>query len=130
MTKITIHNMHNHTAEEVFRACLEPVFKRGTRAMDESKQICTYVGGCAAGQLLDKDEAERFDEYGSNWSWLTDEGLVPYIHRDVIGLAQSIHDNASSKLMKPPVLRAKEYCNEKGWSTDWLEQFDEDMVLE
>lgn len=135
MAKITIHNMHNHTAEEVFRACLEPVLKRGTQASIDGG-LCSYEKGCAAGQLLSAvearafDELDEFDEFDEvddkSWYYLVNSGLVPDHHCEVIAKAQFIHDQP---YLVPPVRQARNYCKSQGWSSKWLEQFDENMSL-
>ena len=117
--------MQDYTAEEVFRACLEPVLKRGTRAVDDNGH-CSYEKGCAAGQLLSTVEARAFDEGESKpWDVLVREHLVPDHHCETIRVAQLIHDKP---FMSYPVRQAKNYCENQGWSTEWLEQFDENTT--
>lgn len=124
--KITIHNMQDYTAEQVFRACLEPLLGLSKAAFNESRKNSSYVLGCPAGQLLSKAEARTFDKEGKNWGYLVNHGLVPDYCCHVIRAAQEIHDHPR---VDRPVQEAKDYCEKQGWSTDWLEQFDEDMFL-
>jgi hypothetical protein len=92
--KITLKNLHEATAQEVFDQVKNHLITQGEQSLN-SGGLCLYRNAnglsCAAGCLI--SEEEYSPNFETNlWGDLIKKDLVPSAHSDLIGELQQIHD--------------------------------------
>lgn len=97
---ITLKNLPDATAQEVFDYCVSSILKQNRKSLAEesSDSACAYRGmygnKCVAGFLIADDEYKpKMDNIGS-WLDLVLKKQVPDTHCDLICDLQVIHDHA------------------------------------
>jgi hypothetical protein len=92
--KITLKNLHEATAQEVFDQVKNHLITQGEQSVN-SGGLCVYrnVNGlsCAAGCLISEEEYNPDFEMNL-WGDLINMRLVPSAHSNLIGELQKIHD--------------------------------------
>jgi len=96
---ITIENLHEVTAQEVFDYVTSKVVEQGKPSIDLDRDSCMYRNGdlcCAAGHLLpDSVDTKLWDLKSLTWTILVEKELVPSNHVELIVELQSAHDNSA-----------------------------------
>jgi hypothetical protein len=97
MTTISLKNLEEATAQEVFDHVVNHLRKQGQRSLDRHGHWqCAYRGDnglkCAAGCLIADDEYDASFE-GNGWRGLFLEKLVPEAHIALIAQLQYVHDS-------------------------------------
>lgn len=90
---ITLATLPQATAQQVFDQVARHLLTQNARASDG--RTCKYREGslkCAAGCLIGENEYDTKFENAS-WSILSDRGLVPKQHAELIRELQRVHDN-------------------------------------
>lgn len=92
--KITLKNLHEATAQEVFDQVKNHLINQGEQSLN-SGGLCLYRNAnglsCAAGCLISEEEYSTNFEMNL-WGDLIKKNLVPSTHSDLIGELQQIHD--------------------------------------
>lgn len=98
--QITLKNLHEATAQQVFEQVVNHLLTQNRKALAEgSKEACRYRAEdgakCAAGCLIGEDEYNPgmgvFEGY--SWRTLGNIGTVPKVHVDLISELQIVHDS-------------------------------------
>ena len=92
--KITLKNLHEATAQEVFDQVKNHLINQGEQSLN-SGGLCVYRNAnglsCAAGCLISQEEYSP--DFETNlWGDLITMRLVSSAHSDLIGELQQIHD--------------------------------------
>lgn len=94
LKQVTIHNLHESTAQEVFDFIAVHLLTQRDKSVSD-EWLCSYRGAgglkCAAGCLF-PDEDYRPEYEGKDWKMLVVRGDVPAFHADLISSLQDIHD--------------------------------------
>lgn len=94
---ITLKTLPQASAQEVFDQVAEHLLTQNEQSYGDD--MCRYRSfglKCAAGSLIGHDEYQSMFE-GKAWNILTDKGLVPAAHQDLIVSLQMVHDDFSPK---------------------------------
>lgn len=96
MKTITLANLTEATAQEVFDQVSKHLLTQNKKSKPESGVGCNYRGientKCAAGCLI-SDEEYKPEFEAKYWATLIDRGVVPKNHQYLISDLQLIHDN-------------------------------------
>lgn len=99
-TKITLSNLANATAQEIFNQVCEHLNKQGEPCTVDvdGYPSCRYHEGdlrCAAGCLISEEEYQDRSLYkheGRGWTYLANMHIVPDNHFSLITDLQRVHD--------------------------------------
>ncbi len=91
---VTIHNLNQCTAQEVFDFIADNLLKQGRVSTNSGG--CAYRGNddckCAAGFLIPDDDYKPDHMEGVSWGGLIGRGFVPPDHGELIRNLQRVHD--------------------------------------
>lgn len=97
--KVTIHNLHKATAQQVFDTITDHLINQGKKATPSDGERCRYRTPenltCAAGCLVPKADYEAkgvVNNEGQNWDHLCGIHNFSTLHAMLIGRLQDIHD--------------------------------------
>lgn len=98
--KVTLGNLHEATAQQVFDQVLNHLREQGKQSRCEITKGCVYRSDaglkCAAGALIADDEYKTTMDCDEDTSWVNLEtlGLVPRTeHSEMIVAMQNTHDS-------------------------------------
>jgi len=110
MMRVSLKNLHEATAQEVFDQVAKHLLQQGQESMLNGccKYHLTADDGtelqCAAGCLIADDEYNP--EWESMvWHRLVTQGSVPAVHSELIDELQSIHDSVNPYFWQGQLLR-------------------------
>lgn len=93
--KITLANLKDATAQQVFEQVATHLLNQGEKSIDPDNINCKYKNNkgfrCAAGCLM-SDEEYSSDYEKEPWSCLVDQYDVPDNHQTLITQLQIVHD--------------------------------------
>lgn len=101
MSVVTLKNLKDATAQQVFDQVVNHLRKQGVASICKNTGDCLYRHGelkCAAGALIADDEyrpeMDDQDSPGTSWRSLINRGLVEStLHDTLIGDLQNLHDS-------------------------------------
>lgn len=97
---ITLKNLSEATAQEVFDQAAAHLLTQMKRAKDHSHEFCSYITKsglkCAGGCFISSEDIKELEERDlmqAQWYMLVQQGIAPDVHLDLIEWLQGIHDS-------------------------------------